>query len=76
MEFLGTSAALQRRMAETRDLAQRRLAILHELAPRRGERVLEIGCGAGLLLREIALATGAHGLAAGVDISPDQVAAA
>ncbi|MEM7496800.1 MAG: methyltransferase domain-containing protein [Pseudomonadota bacterium] len=76
MEFLGKSAALQRRMAETRDLAQRRLAILHELAPRRGERVLEIGCGAGLLLREIALATGPHGLAAGIDISPDQVAAA
>ncbi|MEM9764703.1 MAG: methyltransferase domain-containing protein [Pseudomonadota bacterium] len=76
MEFLGTSATLQRRMAETRDLAQRRLAILHELAPRRGERVLEIGCGAGLLLREIALATGAHGLAAGIDISPDQVVAA
>lgn len=76
MEFTGTSAALQQRMAETRDLAQRRLAILHELSPRRGERVLEVGCGKGLLLREIALATGPHGLAAGLDVSADQVAAA
>ncbi|MEM7497821.1 MAG: methyltransferase domain-containing protein [Pseudomonadota bacterium] len=76
MEFTGKSAALQRRMAESRDLAQRRLAILHQHAPPRGERKREIGCGAGLLLREIGLATGPHGLAAGIDISPDQTAAA
>ncbi|MEM9781611.1 MAG: methyltransferase domain-containing protein [Pseudomonadota bacterium] len=76
MEFTGDIAALQQGMARTRDLAQRRLAILHELSPSRGERVIEIGCGAGLLLREIALATGPHGLAVGIDVSPDQVAAA
>ncbi|MEO1469164.1 MAG: methyltransferase domain-containing protein [Pseudomonadota bacterium] len=73
MEFTGDIAALQQGMARTRDLAQRRLAILHELAPIRGARVIEIGCGAGLLLREIALATGPHGLAAGIDVSADQV---
>ncbi|MEM6973496.1 MAG: methyltransferase domain-containing protein [Pseudomonadota bacterium] len=76
MEFTGDIAALQQGMARTRDLAQRRLAILHEIAPARGGRIIEIGCGAGLLLREIALATGPHGLAAGIDVSPDQVAAA
>lgn len=75
MEFTGTSAELQQRMAATRDLAQRRHAVLHDLAPRRGERIVEIGCGAGLLLREIGLAVGAHGLAAGIDVSPDQIAA-
>lgn len=76
MEFTGISAGLQQGMAATRDLAQRRLAILHELSPRRGERVLETGCGAGLLLREIGLAVGPHGLAHGIDLSPDQIAAA
>lgn len=76
MEFTGTRAEIQQRMAATRDLAARRMAILHELAPRRGERILEIGCGAGLLLREIGLAVGPHGLAAGIDISPDQIIAA
>jgi ubiquinone/menaquinone biosynthesis C-methylase UbiE len=76
MEFTGEIAAIQQRLAECHDLAARRMAVVQALAPRRGERVLEIGCGAGLLLREIALATGPHGLAAGVDISPDQVAAA
>lgn len=76
MEFSTEQAGLQRRMAATRDLAQRRLAVMHELGAHRGARVLEIGCGAGLLLRDIALATGPHGLAAGIDLLPDQVAAA
>ncbi|MEL6197916.1 MAG: methyltransferase domain-containing protein [Pseudomonadota bacterium] len=76
MEFTTEQAGLQRKMAATRDLAQRRLAVLHELSPGRGARVIEVGCGAGLLLREIALATGPHGLAVGIDLIPDQVAAA
>jgi SAM-dependent methyltransferase len=57
-------------------MAARRHAVLQELAPHRGERVVEVGCGAGLLLRDIGLAVGPHGLAAGVDISPDQIVAA
>ncbi len=64
MEFTGEIAEIQQR------LAARRHAVLQELAPRRGERVVEVGCGAGLLLRDIGLALGPHGLAAGVDISP------
>lgn len=76
MEFSGRIADLQQRLAGCHDLSVRRMAVVQHLAPRRGERVLEIGCGAGLLLREIALATGPHGLAAGIDISPDQIAAA
>ena len=76
MEFTGEIAEIQQRLAECHELAMRRIAVLQALGPRRGERILEIGCGAGLLLREIGLATGPHGLAAGVDVSPDQIAAA
>jgi len=76
MEFIGRIAALQQRLAGTEAVAERRKAVLSALAPTRGERVLEIGCGAGLLLREVGLATGPHGLAAGVDISLDQILAA
>ena len=76
MEFVGEIARIQQRLALTQELAARRTAVLEALAPRRGERVLEVGCGAGLLLRDIGLAVGPHGLAVGVDISPDQVAAA
>ncbi|MEM1344205.1 MAG: methyltransferase domain-containing protein [Pseudomonadota bacterium] len=76
MEFIGRIAALQQRLAQSGALAARRQAVLSALEPHRGERVLDVGCGAGLLLREIALATGAHGLAAGVDVSLDQILAA
>lgn len=76
MHFIGEFAEIQQRLAQTRAVAERRRAVVEMLAPHRGERILEIGCGAGLLLREIGLALGPHGLAAGVDISPDQIAAA
>jgi len=76
MEFTGKIAEIQRAMAATGDLAGRRLAVLHELGPHRGERVFEIGCGSGLLLREIGLAVGPHGLAMGLDLSADQITAA
>ncbi len=76
MEFTGEIVEIQQRLAASHEMAVRRDAVLQELAPRRGERVVEVGCGAGLLLRDIGLALGPHGLAAGVDISPDQIAAA
>ena len=76
MEFTGEIAEIQQRLAASHEMAVRRNAVLQELAPRRGERVIEVGCGAGLLLRDIGLALGPHGLAAGVDISPDQIAVA
>ncbi|MEM1383030.1 MAG: methyltransferase domain-containing protein [Pseudomonadota bacterium] len=76
MDFIGEIAGIQQRLAQCRDMAARRNAVMQELAPRRGERVVEIGCGAGYLLREIGLAIGPHGLAAGIDVSPDQIEAA
>jgi SAM-dependent methyltransferase len=47
-------------------------AILDALGPLEGERVLEIGCGPGVLLERV-LAGGAHS-AAGLDHSPDMLA--
>ena len=76
MDFTGEIAAIQQRLAACHEMGARRHAVLQELAPRRGERVIEVGCGAGLLLREIGLALGPHGLAAGVDVSADQIDAA
>jgi len=46
-------------------------AVLDALGPPQGERVLEIGCGPGVLLQRI-LAAG--GTAAGLDHSPDMLA--
>jgi len=46
-----------------------REAGLHELAVREGECVLEVGCGTGAALVELAQAAGPAGLAVGVDLS-------
>ena len=45
-------------------------AVLDRAAFRAGERVLDIGCGAGQTSLEIARRTGAGGSVVGVDLSP------
>jgi SAM-dependent methyltransferase len=52
-----------------RQLAPLGRAALTALAPRRGERILDIGCGAGQTTLELAAAVGPEGSVVGVDIS-------
>jgi arsenite methyltransferase len=76
MQYTGDIATIQQRLAETSDLYRRRLAVLDALDARLGERVIEIGCGAGALLPAIGSAVGPSGRVVGIDISEDQIAAA
>lgn len=76
MKYEGDIANIQRRLAETADLRRRRLAVLDALAVRPGESVLEVGCGGGHLLPSLASSVGERGHVLGIDISPDQIAAA
>ena len=76
MQYTGDIATIQQRLAETSDLHRRRLAVLDSLGAKPGERVLEIGCGAGALLPAVASAVGSSGRVVGIDISGEQVAAA
>jgi arsenite methyltransferase len=76
MEYEGDIATIQRRLAETSDLYRRRLAVLDALAVQPGERVLEVGCGGGVLLPLFGAAVGETGRVVGIDISSDQIAAA
>lgn len=76
MRYEGDIATIQRRLAETSDLYRRRLAVLDALAVRPGESVLEVGCGGGHLLPMLASSVGEGGHVLGIDISPDQIAAA
>jgi len=73
MDFSGDIGRIQRSIARSHDIAARRAAVFDVLSPRRGEAVLEIGCGGGAYLRDVALAVGETGRACGIDISADQI---
>jgi ubiquinone/menaquinone biosynthesis C-methylase UbiE len=49
--------------------------LVHELAPQPGEACLDIGCGRGQALLELARAVGPTGRAVGIDLAPRMVAA-
>lgn len=60
----------------TPDVAQQREATLAALALRPGERVLDVGCGPGLLAESAAAAVGTAGEVCGIDLSEPMVALA
>lgn len=60
----------------TRDARQRRQAVLAALRLKPGERVLDVGTGAGFLAQEIAGAVGSNGRVLGIDRSATMLAAA
>lgn len=60
----------------TPDVVEQRRVVREALALRPGERVLDIGCGPGLLAVEMAEAVGAEGRVHGVDLSPSMLAIA
>jgi arsenite methyltransferase len=64
------------RLYQTPDIVEQRRAsrALLQLAP--GEHVLDIGCGPGLLVQEMAREVGAQGSVAGIDVSGDMLALA
>jgi arsenite methyltransferase len=76
LAFTGDMARLQQATTESHDLVVRRGMVLAALNLRSGERVLELGCGAGYFAREAAQCVGPTGKVCAIDISPDQVAAA
>jgi ubiquinone/menaquinone biosynthesis C-methylase UbiE len=44
--------------------------------PRPGERVLDVGCGTGIVARQVASCVGATGKVTGIDVSPNMLAVA
>ena len=76
MDFSGDVGAWQRRVAEGPEGAVRRMATFEALSPRPGGAFLDLGCGGGLLARDLAIAVGAGGRAVALDPSADQLSAA
>ena len=57
----------------TPEIIQQRSRTLDALSLGAGERVLDAGCGTGLLLEQMAIAVGDNGQAFGLDYSPDML---
>ncbi|MBY6138958.1 methyltransferase domain-containing protein [Leisingera daeponensis] len=58
------------------DVSQRRRATFDALAPAPGDRILDLGCGNGLLTLELSRAVGPSGHVTGLDASPQMLDAA
>jgi len=76
MDFVGDLAMWQRRAADGPEGRERRRAAAEALAIETGQALLDLGCGGGYLVQELALAVGRGGRAVGLDISAEQLAAA
>ena len=76
MDFTGDIGVLQRRLAECREGVERRKAVIRALEPKPGEHVIDLGCGAGHLVQEIAQMIQPSGRITGIDVSPQQLAVA
>jgi ubiquinone/menaquinone biosynthesis C-methylase UbiE len=76
MDFDSGMGAVQRRMAQTQEGVGRRKATFEALCISAGQHVLDLGCGGGHLLRDLALSVGSKGRAVGLDPSEPQINAA
>jgi len=76
MDFGGDIGLWQRKIAEGLEGTSRRLAVFEALAISSGQAVLDLGCGGGHLVRDIALAVGDSGRAVGLDANKEQIIAA
>ena len=61
------------RSYNTPDIARQRLQTLKSLALNAGEHVVDVGCGTGFLISEMAAVVGETGRLAGVDFSQDML---
>lgn len=73
MEFVADTGYWQRKAGESERGSQRRKAVFEFLAPRANDRILDIGCGGGQLVRDLAFAVAPNGRAVGIDVSDEQL---
>lgn len=76
LQFDGATLQRLEALYQSRDARQRRRKVLDALRVTNGERVLDVGTGAGFLAEELADAVGSSGQVLGVDNSETMLAAA
>ena len=73
MLFNTKGSKLQQRMAASSAGSHRRQEVLRSLEVQTGQTILDIGCGGGHLLEDLALAVGENGKIYGLDPSEAQL---
>ena len=76
MHFNSDLSTLQQKMAASSAGVNRRQEILTALSVETGQSILDIGCGGGHLIEDLALAVGPRGKALGLDPSESQLTGA
>jgi arsenite methyltransferase len=76
LTFDATAALQVQAVYSTPDIAATRIAAFRMANPAIGDSVLDLGCGPGFLLQDLASAVGSAGSATGVDISDPMLALA
>jgi ubiquinone/menaquinone biosynthesis C-methylase UbiE len=76
MQFDEAAARRLEAVYLTPDVVAQRCAQLRVLEPRTGERIVDVGCGTGLFVSDLAQIVGPAGRVLGLDISPDVLALA
>ncbi len=76
MKFDNELSIIQQKIANGYAGVSRRLSIMNSLNIEIGQNVIDIGCGGGHLVQEIALSVGKNGKSIGIDPSKDQLDAA
>ena len=76
MKFDNELSIIQQKIANGYAGVSRWLAIMNSLDIEIGQNVIDIGCGGGHLVQEIALGVGENGSSIGIDPSKDQLKAA
>jgi arsenite methyltransferase len=76
MRYDEAAARRQDMVYLTPDVVAQRYGQLRILEPRAGERIVDIGCGTGLFVADLAQTVGPSGKVLGLDVSPDVLALA
>jgi ubiquinone/menaquinone biosynthesis C-methylase UbiE len=76
LEFDAIATAQVEAIYATPDVAATRIAAFRAASPRLGQTVVDVGCGPGFLVHELAKAVGPEGQVIGVDISDTMLALA
>jgi arsenite methyltransferase len=76
VKFENEMVRIQWALTKCLDSITRRVIVIDALQPRSGEKILEVGCGAGFYAAEVAQCVGPTGHLTAIDISADQITAA